>query len=98
MNLALQSILQDFRGSQTWAAKCVEKIYHIVSGNGTHEAASILTGIVGQDGVPINVQNSSWTREDIWGISIGLCYSFCSRQRFQMVRAIAIRFVSGSFG
>ncbi|KAK4139906.1 uncharacterized protein C8A04DRAFT_40311 [Dichotomopilus funicola] len=83
MDGTLQSLFARFQNNDTWAGKCVDKIYQAAQ-NGAQEY--VLTGLVGQDGVPVAVQNStSWEMEDIWGISIGLCYTFCSRRAFPMV-------------
>jgi len=79
----LQSIFEEFQGNDTWAAKCVYRVYKAAQDGGLN---TVVAGLIGQDGTPgvIRALNSSWTRADIWGINLSLCEEHCSRQKFPM--------------
>lgn len=87
MNSTLEQLFLDFQNHETWAGKCVSKIYEAASSSETVLNKSIIPGLVGRDGTPGVMANnlSGWKREQIWGISIALCNQYCSRSSFGMV-------------
>ncbi|KLU91738.1 hypothetical protein MAPG_10687 [Magnaporthiopsis poae ATCC 64411] len=81
----LQALFEEFQSNDTWAGKCVYKIYKAARAGALNAVVASLVGREGAPGIVPNLTSSSWMASDIWGVDVALCNQYCSRQNFPMV-------------